>query len=141
VTIAPDPPLEIVQELLSSAGLPTADLTPELLRNFFVRRQGDAPIGVVGLELFGDVGLLRSLAVAAGHRGRRVGGDLLRRAEAHARRRGVRSLYLLTTTAEGYFLARGYTRARRDSAPAPIRATTEFSGLCPASAAFLVKAL
>ncbi len=141
MTTSPDPPLEIVQELLSSAGLPTADLTPELLPNFFVRRQGDAPIGVVGLELFGDVGLLRSLAVAAGHRGRRVGGDLLRRAEAHARHRGVRSLYLLTTTAEGYFLARGYARSERDSAPAPIRATAEFSGLCPATAAFLVKDL
>jgi arsenate reductase len=53
----------------------------------------------------------------------------------------VARIYLLTTTAAGFFGKRGYLPADRDQAPAGIRATREFSGVCPASAAFMVKHL
>ena len=62
-------------------------------------------------------------------------------AERHARSRGVRELYLLTTTAERFFERLGYRRTGRENAPEAIRGTQEFSGLCPSSSAFLVKEL
>ena len=96
---------------------------------------------VVGLELFGEVALLRSLAVASSRRGTGVGSGLVAHAERHARDQGVQSLFLLTTTAEKFFLRRGYTRIPRDEAPAAIKGTKEFSGICPSSSAFMVKQL
>ena len=96
---------------------------------------------MVGLELFGEVALLRSLAVASSRRGSGLGSRLVAHAERHARDQGVQSLFLLTTTAEKFFLRRGYTRIPRDEAPAAIKGTREFSGICPASSAFMVKNL
>ncbi|CAG0968732.1 partial amino-acid N-acetyltransferase, partial [Anaerolineae bacterium] len=59
----------------------------------------------------------------------------------YARDRGVKSLYLLTMTAEAFFLRRGYARLLRENAPEAIRNTKEFSGICPLSSAFMVKNL
>ncbi len=44
---------------LSDAGLPTADLTVEHMRVFLVALNADVPVGMIGLENFGDVGLLQ----------------------------------------------------------------------------------
>ena len=57
------------------------------------------------------------------------------------RARGVATVYLLTTTAEHFFRSRGYVVTPRNAAPPAIRSTPEFTGLCPASSAFLSKRL
>ena len=44
-------------------------------------------------------------------------------------------------TAESFFARHGYASADRDDAPPAIRATREFSGICPASSAFMRKLL
>jgi amino-acid N-acetyltransferase len=67
--------------------------------------------------------------------------ELVERAETHAAKYGVRTLYLLTTTAEAFFARRGYHRIDRGVAPAAIRSTREFAALCPASSAFMSKRL
>ena len=139
--IAPKPNLAAAVALLASANLPTRDLTESHCEHFFFSGPRETPNGLVGLELFGDVALLRSLVVADGLRGTGAGSRLLDHAEQHARAAGVRSLYLLTTTAEKFFARRGYVPAARESAPAVIRATREFAGICPASSAFMVKRL
>ena len=76
-----------------------------------------------------------------GLRGAGAGARLLAHAESQARARGVKTLYLLTTTAESFFARHGYASADRDGAPPAIRATREFSGICPASSAFMRKLL
>ena len=96
-------------------------------------------IGLVGLEVHGKVALLRSLAVSPRHQRTGMGGQLLRHAERVAAEHGVDSLYLLTTTAERYFHSHGYAPADRQDTPAAIAGTRQFTGLCPATAAFLVK--
>jgi amino-acid N-acetyltransferase len=139
--IAAHPQFEGVKSLLASANLPTADLTENHCRHFFYTGPKDAPTGLVGLELLGDVALLRSLVVTPGDRNAGAGSALVQHAETYARGRGVRSVYLLTTTAESFFAKRGYARAAREAAPAAIKATPEFAGLCPASSAFMSKLL
>jgi amino-acid N-acetyltransferase len=54
--------------------------------------------------------LLRSLVVSADVRGRGFGGLLTDTAEALAVRLGVTSIYLLTTSADAFFVTRGYQR-------------------------------
>lgn len=139
--VSPGPDLAAVVGLLADAGLPTEDLTEDHCEHFFYTGPAATPEGLVGLELFGEVGLLRSLVVSDTRRGQGAGSRLLAHAEFHARARGVRWLYLLTTTAEMFFAGRGYEHAARDTAPAAIRATREFSGMCPASSAFMFKQL
>jgi hypothetical protein len=94
-----------------------------------------------GLEVFGSVALLRSLAVAPEARGLGHGKTLVDSIEGYARGLGVTELYLLTTTARPFFESLGYALADRSAAPESIRATREFSSICPGSAAFLVKRL
>ncbi|MGH8178709.1 MAG: arsenic resistance N-acetyltransferase ArsN2 [Steroidobacter sp.] len=139
--ISPRPSLGAAVKLLAAAQLPTEDLTAAHCEHFFFAGPLTEPTGLVGLELFGDVALLRSLVVAPSRRGAGEGATLLKHAEDHARERGVRVLYLLTTTAEPFFAKHGYLRASRESAPVAIRATREFAGICPASSAFMTRRL
>jgi amino-acid N-acetyltransferase len=138
-TINARPPLAGVISLLGSAHLPTEDLTEAHCEHFYFSGPAHAPKGLVGLELYGDVALLRSLVVAEEIRGRGAGRALLQHAEAQARARGVRRLYLLTTTAEEFFAVQGYARAARDTAPPAIRATREFAGICLSSSVFMMR--
>jgi len=133
--------LAAVSRLLIEAALPTADLTPGKLEHFLARGKTEAPQGVVGLELYPPVALLRSLAVAASARGHGIGSALLADAERYAREHQVKEIYLLTTTAERFFARAGYERIERDAAPEAIQETQEFSTLCPASSALMRKRL
>jgi amino-acid N-acetyltransferase len=133
--------LPAIVRLLADAALPHDDLTPEHLRHFLVLRDGDEIAGLVGMEVAGDAGLLRSLAVPEARRGGGLASRLVDALEAHARAAGIRTLYLLTTTAEPFFARRGYARAERGAVPDAIAATPEFRSICPASAACMAKAL
>jgi amino-acid N-acetyltransferase len=133
------PSLQGATALLRSAGLPVSDLTEAHLVHFFYCGSAAEPKGLIGLEVYGQQALLRSLVVAPALRSKGVGGVLLGHAESHARKAGVQSIFLLTTTAEAFFRHRGYVTMDRANAPAPIRATREFADICPASSAFMVK--
>lgn len=139
--ISSRPDLLAAKALLASAGLPTEDLTERHCDRFFFLGRSNAPSGIVGLEILGDTALLRSLVVAADSQGQGAASALVGHAENAARAAGVRTVYLLTMTAEDFFAKRGYRRAARDSAPPAIRATREFAGICPASSAFMARTL
>jgi len=133
--------LEAVHRLLAAAGLPTDDVTQEKLEHFFATGAPDSPDGIVGVELLGVHALLRSLAVSEARRGKGVGRALVAQAERFARENRAHDLYLLTTTAQEFFERLGYVVVDRDEAPVAIRATTEFSQLCPSSSILMLKVL
>lgn len=129
-----------VRELLTASGLPDEDIAPHL-GQFILANIGDELVGCIGLEIAGDCGLLRSLAVVSSRRSIGLGTQLCGRLEDYARRRGFRTLYLMTTTAAEYFARRGYERVERGLAPEPIRGTRQFSDLCPSSAVLMKTSL
>ena len=133
--------LPAVTALLERCGLPTKDLQRERLDNFVACRADDQVVGVVGIDIVGDIGLLRSLAVAPEFRGRQIAHGLWMRAHEDASRRAVRRLYLLTTTAERLFARWGFCRVARDLVPATVQASEEFTSLCPASAIAMTRDL
>jgi amino-acid N-acetyltransferase len=139
--LGPDVSAAEAVPLLVECGLPVTDISPAAPPLFFGIREAGVLAAVVGLEVYAPVGLLRSLAVRPAFRDCGFGRALVARVESFAAARGVESLYLLTTTAERFFAALGYAVAARDAAPAAIRATSQFAGLCPASSAFLSKRL
>lgn len=141
VTAARPAQLAAVKALVAASGLPSEDLTAEHLRHFWVWTDAAAIVGVVGLEPRGREALLRSLAVREDRRGGGIGGRLAALAESEAAVLGIDTLYLLTTSAERFFAARGYAVIPRDATPPAIRDTAEFAGICPSSAICMTKRL
>ncbi len=122
-----------IERLLVASNLPTAGIAGAL-GHFFVAEHDGAIVGVVGVEECCEYGLLRSTAVDDEWRSRGLGRQLVQRAIDDAESRGVKALYLLTTTAERYFPSFGFAKTTREAVPAPVRETAEFQSACPASA-------
>ncbi|GAB4027467.1 arsenic resistance N-acetyltransferase ArsN2 [Spirosoma gilvum] len=124
---------ETVVALLEQVDLLTEDL-PVGLPDFIIAKDEETPVGVAGLESFGSVGLLRSIAVDPAYRGKGIAAQLINRIVATADSAQLKELYLITTTADGYFTRYGFVPVSRETAPEAIRQTRQFSGLCPSSA-------
>lgn len=134
--------LEGAATLLAAEGLPTDDLSTIEPGDWLWLGESDQPNAVIALQrLSAPIGLLRSLAVRDSERGRGFGVAMVERLENHASTSGVRELYLLTETAEAFFLRRGYDVIERERVPPVVRSCREFSELCPASAVVMVKVL
>jgi amino-acid N-acetyltransferase len=125
-----------VEALLQAAGLPLEGVA-EHFASFFVVDDGNAIVGASGLELYGSDALLRSVVVAEAARSAGVGSSLARRALDEAYARSVRSVYLLTTTADGFFARMGFETITRKDVPRSVQASREFEGACPTSAAVM----
>jgi amino-acid N-acetyltransferase len=125
-------------ELLAAEKLPVADL-PETLDNFIVAIQDGSVVGVGGIEVYGNYGLLRSLTVHPDHRGAGIAGKLLTRLDHISKHYGLSDLYLLTETAPAYFEQKNFGKITRDEVPAEVQCSSEFSHVCPVSAIVMRK--
>ena len=129
-----------VEELLASEQLPLAGLADHF-GAYLVAVTAQGLAGAIGLERYGDYALLRSAVVAPEARGRGVGALLTARLLQEARTRGVKHVYLLTTTAADYFERLGFRRIPRTELPAELVASEELSGACPDSAISMTRDL
>lgn len=129
---------QAVVELLRDADLPLAGV-PRSLTDFYVAEERGTVLGAVGLELHGTDGLLRSAVVHPTARDLGLGLTLVDHILVRARERGLGAVYLLTTTAEGYFPRFGFSRIAREEVPDPVQASVEFREACPASAVVMRK--
>src|SRR5262245_44829085 len=101
ITDAEPGDLPRILELLHAAKLPVeAELRADGL---LVAKRGREIVGAIGLEVFGPAGLLRSLVVDPGSRGRGIADRLVDHLQARALHRGVETLWLLTTSAASFF--------------------------------------
>jgi amino-acid N-acetyltransferase len=130
-----------VRQLLVDAGLPIEDIGSIMLDDFLIAETGGSIVGVVGLQKFEKIGLLRSLVVAERARRSGLGGLLLGALEAAARTTGINQLWLLTIDADLFFARQGFEITPREQAPLSIRQTEEFRGLCPADAHLMSKSI
>jgi len=123
--------------LLGRAELTEQDVADGWGHYFVVREDDGRVVGVAGLEVHGEDGLLRSVAVDAAYRGQALGAKLVAAVVERAVLLRLRELYLLTTTAGGYFARLGFAEVPRDTAPPAIRASWEFRSGCPATAVLM----
>ena len=139
-TLRPAAPSDLaaVERLLTASGLPL-DGVREALGTFVVAEARGDVVGVAGLEICCDDALLRSVAVQPDWRSHGLGRALVTRVISDAEARGLRALYLLTTTAERYFPSFGFRTISRDEVPDDLRKTAEFRGACPASATVMCR--
>jgi amino-acid N-acetyltransferase len=142
IRVATPDDLPRVERLLTESNLPLAGVSEALGQGTFVVAEADtALVGVAGLEICCDDALLRSVAVAPEWRSRGVGRALVTRVISDAEARGIRALYLLTTTAERYFPTFGFSRIDRKDVPEAVRATDEFAKACPDTATVMSREL
>lgn len=132
---------EGLRTTLQDAGLPAEDIDQPNREFFrFVTDDGGL-LGYGGFEVYGAVGLLRSVVILEAFRGWGFGFQFIKVLESLAKFNGVSQLWLLTTTAETFFAKCGYAKVARASAPASIKTTNEFTTLCPDTAVCMCKAI
>jgi amino-acid N-acetyltransferase len=128
-------------ELLAATSLPTEDLTTDHFERFLVASTTSGIVGLIGLESFGETGLLRSLVVDGSCRGLGLGHQLVDELEAIATAQGIAEIWLLTIDADRFFAQLGFTVSDRNAVPDAIANTPEFMSLCPGDAVLMRKSI
>ena len=112
---------------LHSEGIEDVDL-------FLVLKKDNRIIGCIGLEKYNSSGLLRSFAVHPEHQSQGFGYILLKKFLSEVKVTGIIEIYLLTLTAEKFFLKHGFTIISRDDVESEIIKSSQFQSLCPLTA-------
>jgi amino-acid N-acetyltransferase len=120
--------------LLEASDLSALGIEEQFGAAYVLAEKDGEVVGVAGMEIYETHGLLRSVAVSEHLRGAGLGDALVRDRLQWAGERGLESIYLLTLSADGFFARHGFLRTDRGTAPEEIRATKEFSVMCPSSA-------
>lgn len=123
-------------ELLKSSGLPYEDNMSSKVQ-FITKEANGNLIGCVGIEKYGEDGLLRSLAVNDSYKNTGVGQTLLVELFHNSKIEGIKKMHLLTTTADTYFEKYGFKISVRSNAPEQILQSKEFSEICPSSSIYM----
>jgi N-acetylglutamate synthase-like GNAT family acetyltransferase len=123
--------------LVAAAGLPLDDLAM-CRAHQYVLVHDNTVVATAALEVRNGDAILRSVAVAPGHRGQRLGEQIVAYAIDEGRQLGLGSLYLLTETAADFFPRFGFVRHDRAAAPAAILASAEYDFVCGSDAVAMV---
>ena len=126
-------------EALAAEGLVVDDLDEAGRRFFTFRDDRDTIIGFGGYEECGDSVLMRSMVILSDHRGRGFGRRMVEMVCRETAKTGHETIWLLTETAAPFFEKCGFSAVPRETAPAEIRQSRQYSGLCPASATLMVR--
>ena len=125
---------------LVAAGLPADDTTATGVQPFRFER-GLKPVRYGAAEVYAPDVLLRSIVVAADARGEGVGRTITEWLLARAAALGAVRAFLFTSNARAYFEGLGFEVIDRSRAPQSILTTRQATGLCPASAVLLMRAV
>ena len=123
--------------LLQQQHLPVSDIDEDKV--LYLLKDAEKTIGTVGLEIFEDCALLRSVSVVKEEQGKGYGKFINKEIEKYVKDAGINCLYLLTTTAKDFFDKQGYCIIDRNDTPVSVQQTAEFSLLCPSSAIVMKK--
>jgi phosphinothricin acetyltransferase len=124
--------------LVEAVHLPPEGIA-EAMEYFWVARADEHIVGTVGLEVYNDLALLRSLAVTPVHQHTGLGRSLTETVLSYLTTRQFRAVYLLTTTAEALFARHGFGLVAREVAPAGMQQSVEFQGEGPTTAACMAR--
>jgi len=130
--------LEKLQKFLQQNKLPHTDV--QLNGNLFIGYHDEKGnlIGSGGLELYGNAALLLSVAVDESLRGKSLGRNIVEDLVLKAKNLKVKSIYLLTETANEFFIKKGFQNVSRQDVPKEVSESSEFSEVCPSTASCMV---
>ena len=123
---------KIVHTLLSEFKLPRDGL--EETKLWVLQSSKGEVIGVAGLEVHGNQGLLRSVAVIKSMRNQGYGTSIANHIIGEAKKRKLQNLFLLTTTAPAFFRRLGFKEENREKVASSITNSVESKNACPKTA-------
>lgn len=130
--------LATIAEMLEEAELPAGGLGDFSAASYVVAEQDGGIVGAGGVEVYGKYGLLRSVVVRSGMQGKGLGGAIVSERLRWSAAKGLRAVYLLTTTAPDFFEGAGFNLMSREEFPIEIQESKEFSEVCPVTATAMV---
>ena len=131
--------LDALRQLLSSSGLSNDGIEGRLEATLVCRdEQGIAATAC--LEIAGDYGILRSVAVRQDLRGSGLGMLASAAAMRMGRGEGIREFALFTETAQAFFERLGFDAVERDELPGPVRVSAQ-AAECTGSATAMTRSL
>lgn len=119
-----------IKQLLAGSLLPLRDVGGAHQR-FIAASEGGRLIGCAGLQVAGQDGLVRSMAVHWTRRNAGLGSRLHERLLFEAVLADVRTLYVVTSTAEDFFAGHGFRRISPEAVPPELQASEEFTAFVP----------
>ncbi|AOZ00905.1 hypothetical protein BKK81_17865 [Cupriavidus sp. USMAHM13] len=126
--------LSAITTLLNTAKLPLEGVVDHI-GDFRVAVTADGVlVGCAGMERYGTIALLRSVACAPAYRNAGLAGALIGEILGDAKQSGAIEVYLLTTTAPRYFDRLGFEEISREKLPVALSPSRELQGACPAQA-------
>lgn len=125
--------LSLIEEILKGNDLVYEDIKDKNIELFSAFKEG-VFVGIIGLEWFEHLGLLRSLAVLEEHRNKGYGKEICDSLLNYAKDKRIKEIYLLTVTARKFFEKIGFNLVERKYVPDEIKNTAEFLYFCPSSA-------
>jgi amino-acid N-acetyltransferase len=129
-----------ILSLLERSNLPQEGLASHVT-TILAARKAERIVGSAALEVYGREALLRSVAVEKLERGKGLGQQLTNAALDLARQHKVKTVFLLTETADGFFSRFGFQRTSRSQVPSTIQQSVEFTSACPISALVMMLSL
>ena len=127
-----------IKSLLESVSLPSADIDNHI-SNFLLLECDGNIAGTVGMEMYGETALLRSLAIQKEFQKKGYGRKLCNKLLSDAGIFNVKNVYLLTETAKDFFSREGFQIISREAVPEEIKRTYEYTTLCPSDSTCMVK--
>lgn len=122
-----------IEKILQKENLPYQDVNAENIEFYMAFSNADF-VGIVGLENYSDVALLRSMVVFDNFKKKGFGRKIVNYVLEEAKAKGIKEIFILTATAKEFFECLRFEVIERESVPNEIKSTTEFTSLCPTSA-------
>jgi N-acetylglutamate synthase-like GNAT family acetyltransferase len=123
---------KIIRILLFAFKLPLDGL--EEAKLWVLQSSNSEVVGVAGLEVYDNQGLLRSVAVIKSMHNQGYGTSLANYVIGEAKKIHVQNLFLLTTTASAFFKKLGFKEESREKVAGRITNSVEFKSACPKTA-------
>ena len=133
ITDSKNQEIQDIIKLLIKEKLPTEGVEKNI-SNFLSLYINDKLIGTIGLEIYDNKGLLRSLVIDEFYQGKGYGKILCNKLFEKARQKKINELFLLTETAPKFFLTIGFKKIPRESADEKVKTSDEFKSICPSTA-------
>jgi amino-acid N-acetyltransferase len=130
--------LAAIKQLLVASLLPSRDVGGANQR-FIAASESGRLIGCAGLQVAGPDGLVRSMAVHWTRRNAGLGSRLHARLLFEAALAGVRTLYVVTSTAEDFFAGHGFRKIAAHAVPPELQRSEEFAAFVPGGSAVMAR--
>lgn len=131
--------LSQISVLLTNANLVPERLEKENLTLFYKADEFGKVMGAIGIEVYGEACLLRSLAVREDKRNLGIARALMSEAFDFARMAKKSNIYLITETIGDTMLRYGFNTVSREDIPPDILKSPFFNGICPCSCQMMHK--